>query len=85
MLYINDNALWNEVEETITILMTPSGKYYELNRMGLVIWKLIAEGKTKAEIINIIQNTYNVPKWKIWLDVNILILRLISQKILIEK
>lgn len=84
MLYIDENVIWNEVEGTITILTAPSGKYYELNGMGSMIWKLVAEGKNKKEIIEKLKNQFNAPEKKIALDVNIFIERLLGQKLLRE-
>ena len=42
------------------ILNIENGQYYELNSTSSLIWKLIHEGNTIADLISIISNEYNI-------------------------
>tara|TARA_B100002019_G_C21220924_1_gene574700 strand:+ start:345 stop:629 length:285 start_codon:yes stop_codon:yes gene_type:complete len=42
------------------ILNIENGQYYELNSTSTLIWKLINEGNTIADLINTISNEYNI-------------------------
>ena len=42
------------------ILNIENGQYYELNSTSTLIWKLINEGNTIADLISTISNEYNI-------------------------
>lgn len=84
MYKLNEDVLWNEVEGTITVLISSSGKYYEFNKLGAEIFKLLVKEKSKPEIIETLSTKYNVPKFKIKIDTALFIENLLKKNIFEE-
>ena len=51
VLRINDNCKYESLDEEMIILNQDNGKYYELNKTGQFIFKLIVSNFTSIEIL----------------------------------
>ena len=56
----NELCAHTSIGDKSIILNLKNGQYYELNSSSSIIWKLINEGKSVAEIISTISNEYDV-------------------------
>ena len=56
----NEFCAHTAIADKSIILNIENGQYYELNSTSSLIWGLLNEKKTVAEIISIISNEYNV-------------------------
>ena len=57
---INPNVKARQVGEEMVILDLASGTYFGLDPVGARIWKLMGEGKTLAEICEVMLDEYDV-------------------------
>lgn len=77
-----NKVLWKEVDGLVVVLLVSSGYFIELNKIGSVIWKLLALGKTVNEVIDAMAETYDVSNEKLSSDVNAFIEEMMSQGLL---
>jgi len=56
----NDLCAHTSIGDKSIILNIENGQYYELNSSSSLIWKLINEGNSVADLISKISNEYNI-------------------------
>ena len=77
-----NTVIWKEANAIVTILFLASGNFFELNKVGSDIWKLLAEGHTEEGIVEKMLQTYAVSKEKLASDVKAFIALMISNGLL---
>lgn len=83
MAHIDENTvMWNESEDIVTVLVIGSGEFVELNSVGSTIWKLIAEGKSEREIVDVLADTYDAPRSVLEKDLRTFIDHMIKRELL---
>jgi hypothetical protein len=64
------NVVWRIINGEMIILNFATGRYYNLNKTGSFVWKLIEKKKTVEEICKEIAGRYGIPKVRASRDVN---------------
>ena len=59
---ISPQAMARQVEDETVILHVGSGTYFGLDPVGARIWQLMGEGKTLAEICEVMLDEYDVSR-----------------------
>jgi len=59
---ISPQAMARQVDDETVILHLGSGTYFGLDPVGARIWKLMGEGKTPAEICEVMLEEYDVSR-----------------------
>lgn len=65
-----DQVIWNEVDGNVILLQFASGDFFVLNDVGSRIWKLLDEGKSLTEAVDILHGEYDVPRERLEQDVD---------------
>ena len=55
----NPKCITTNIEDKLIVLEFESGIYFELNRVGMIIWDLIDDHQTSDEIIQILNDKFN--------------------------
>ena len=67
-----------------TVLLDPvSGSYFGLDPVGTRVWQLIEQGKTLAEVCNVMLVEFDVPRDQLELDVMALVGDCLDRQLLI--
>jgi hypothetical protein len=66
---IPDEVIARQVGEETVILDLVKGAYFGLDPVGARMWQLLAEGRTLAEVCDVIENEYEVARAEIERDV----------------
>ena len=83
MLHIDpQKVIWKEIDGKVTVLLLESGSFFELNKVGGTVWKLLAEGKTISAIIEHMAGTFAAPSHQLTKDVNVFIEHTIKKGLL---
>jgi hypothetical protein len=64
-----ENILWKEVEGVVVVLKLTTGDFCEFNDVGSLIWKMIADGHSLAEVEHKIAERYDTSPQRIAADV----------------
>lgn len=75
---------WVESEERTAILNLCSGRYYELNRTGSLIWASLTEGDNIIDVVKNLAADPDVAAWRVRRDVLKFLDKLVQLR-LIEK
>jgi Coenzyme PQQ synthesis protein D (PqqD) len=75
-------AMFRAVGEETVLLDLESGTYFGLNPVGARIWQIMGEGKTFAEISDVILDEYDVTRERIEADLVALADQLAEQKLI---
>lgn len=79
---VNSNRIiWRVIENQAIILDLETGFYYNLNRIGSLIWQSLAEGENVNNTLNKIKRSYNVPDQKLKKDASELIKDFVKEKL----
>lgn len=55
---ISDDITWKLLQNKVVAVNVKSGVYYTMNPVASEIWKAIAQGKQKLEIIELLKEDY---------------------------
>jgi len=58
VLRIVDDVVWTALGDEVVILKPDSGIYFGLDQVGARIWRLIADGRTRQEVLQTITAEY---------------------------
>jgi hypothetical protein len=47
----NERLVWREVDDQVIVLDKGTGHYLSINDSGALLWRQIAEGATRAELV----------------------------------
>lgn len=70
MIARNKGILWTELDGQVALLDVDGGRYYEVNKLGSVIWHLLEEPRSISDIVNHIVSCFHVDKVRCETDVN---------------
>lgn len=76
-----NRIIWRIIENRALILDLETGFYYNLNRIGSLIWKSLAEGDNLGNALNKIKRSYNVSDQKLKKDSDELIKDFVKEKL----
>ena len=65
---IHPEAFSTEADNQVVILQYETGTYFTLNEVGMQIWKLLEQGKTLQEILNVLLQEYDVGQERLQQD-----------------
>ncbi len=60
MVRRNEGTLWTTLEDQLVLLDVQTGRYYQANEVGALIWDLIEESRSIPEIVNQVVSNYRV-------------------------
>lgn len=82
---IPTHALGKRVGEEVVILDLSGGEYLSLNPVGSRIWELIEEGRSLAEIYDVVSDEYDAPRETITNDIDNLVRELTDRRLIEEE
>jgi len=59
---INNEQLFTEIDNELVLMSIETGKYYSLNTVGLRVWELLKNPMLVSELLNRLQEEFNVEK-----------------------
>ena len=77
--------MWKEVDGLVVILLVSSGSFFELNKIGSEIWRMVAQEKELDKIADNLLKTYDVSRAKLLSDIQAFAKKMISDGMLIEQ
>jgi hypothetical protein len=66
----SDSVAWNAVGEDVVVLDLASSTYFSTNATGTVLWKLLASGASRSELVNALVARFAVDQETIEQDVD---------------
>ncbi|SEN39268.1 PqqD family protein [Lihuaxuella thermophila] len=69
-LHIKDETILTEIDGEAVLLNIDKNAYYGLDEIGLLIWKLLEEGKSYHEVKGEILSRYDVEEQVVTEDLN---------------
>ncbi len=85
MPYIDpESVLWKEIDGKVVVLLISSGTFCELNKIGSIIWKLLAAGNNTDSIIAQIAATHDISGTQLSTDVHEFMKNMIAQGLVRE-
>jgi hypothetical protein len=57
---IADDVMWTDLGDEVVILNFDRNLYFGLDRVGALTWKLIADGRTRREVLQTITAEYEI-------------------------
>jgi coenzyme PQQ synthesis protein D (PqqD) len=79
---LSPDVLYRDLEGQAVILDLSSGLYFGLNEIGTRIWTLIGEGRSVADIVQILSHEYEADALNIERDVRELADALLSRNLI---
>jgi hypothetical protein len=79
---ISPEAITRQVSDETVILHRGSGTYFGLDSVGTRIWQLMGEGKSPAEICDLMLDEYEVARDKLERDIGALIKDLLDHDLI---
>jgi len=55
-----DEVTWRDVKGELVVLKLTSGEYFSFNTVGRLTWMNLSEGKSVAEVVEVIATEYDV-------------------------
>lgn len=55
-----DDLYWREIDDEIVVLEGRASRYLSVNDSGAVLWRLLARGATREELIAALVETYEL-------------------------
>lgn len=77
-------VLFREQDGIVTVLMLEAGDFYELNAVGSMVWKLLAEGLEPDAIIERLATTFDATREQLAIDVHAFIVKMIASGLIEE-
>ena len=78
----NQNIVWRNIQGEAVLLNRRDGRYFGLNAVGCSVWEKMDGVRTVAEIIQLLQDEYNVTEDVLTRDVLELIARMQTEGLL---
>lgn len=66
---IANNISWKKLQDKVVAVNLTTGTYYTMNAVASDIWKLLAEGRSKAEIADTLAADYEADAATVLADV----------------
>ena len=79
---VSEDAVYREIDGEGVVLDLASGVYFGLNEAGARIWALLAQGKSREDIVATLLEEYEVPPEQLGKDVDDLLQRLVEKGLL---
>lgn len=70
MIARNKSILWTELDGHVALLDVDRGRYYEVNKLGSVIWYFLEEPRSIQDIVAHIVSRFRVDHARCEADVN---------------
>ncbi|MES2354008.1 MAG: PqqD family peptide modification chaperone [Pseudomonadota bacterium] len=70
MIARNKDILWTELDGKVALLDVNGGRYYEVNKLGSVIWHLLEEPRSTSDIVDHIISRFRVDQASCETDVS---------------
>lgn len=70
MIARNKDVLWTELDGHVALLDVQGGRYYEVNKLGGVIWHLLEEPRALSDIVGNIVSRFRVDQASCEADVS---------------
>ena len=81
----SENVLFQEVSDEMVLLDLSSEKYFGLDEVGTRIWVLLNEGKSEAQILDVLEEEYEVNRETLVRDVSELLGKLVEAGLITAK
>ncbi|MEW9702282.1 PqqD family protein [Paenibacillus sp. SI8] len=81
-VYLNKDVIVHEEDEEIILVNMARNKFYSLDKMGTVIWKLIVESNEISKVIDKISNEFEVDRHIIETDLDELLNDLMKAEVI---
>jgi hypothetical protein len=66
----SDAITWREIEDEVVLLDLKSSKYIALNGSGSILWKRLADGATRAELVRELVSVFGIDEGRATTDVD---------------
>jgi hypothetical protein len=53
---------WREIEGELVGLQTATSTYFAVNPSGTVLWRALADGTTQERLVDVLRDTYALPR-----------------------
>ena len=83
-LYIPSSVKETASEDGAVLLDVERGICFSLNFIGLQIWRLLKKGCDQAQIVDILQKEYSIPREQLLNDVSQFMQELEASKLLVD-
>ena len=80
---IPENIVHKKVGDETVLLNFDLGVYYGLDPVGTRVWELLAEGKTAAEIVEVMLGEYEIDRDTLSRDVDALLAELAARQLIV--
>jgi Coenzyme PQQ synthesis protein D (PqqD) len=65
-----DSVAWNAVGDDVVVLDLASSTYFSTNSTGTLLWKLLAAGANRSELVNALVDRFGVDQKTVERDVD---------------
>ena len=79
-----DDLAWENVDDEIIVLDSRASRYYRLNGSGALLWTMLDDGATKADLISRLLVSYSIDEDVATNDVDTFIADLERQKLILD-
>ena len=55
-----DDLAWENVDDEIIVLDSRASRYYRLNGSGALLWAMLDDGATRADMVSKLRGTYSI-------------------------
>jgi hypothetical protein len=82
-LRLRDDALeWREIEDEVIAVDVRTSTYLGTNGSGTVLWRALAEGATRGELVAALEESFGIPRTRAEEDVDRFVEHLREQELL---
>ena len=79
-----DDLAWENVDDEIIVLDSRASRYYRLKGSGALLWTMLDDGATKADLISRLLVSYSIDEDVATNDVDTFIADLERQKLILD-
>lgn len=79
-----DDLAWENVDDEIIVLDSRASRYYRLNGSGALLWTMLDDGASRADMVSKLLRTYSIDEDVATNDVDTFIADLERQKLVLD-
>ena len=79
-----DGLAWENVDDEIIVLDSRASRYYRLNGSGALLWTMLDDGASRADMVSKLLHTYSIDEDVATNDVDTFIADLERQKLVLD-
>ena len=79
-----DDLAWENVDDEIIVLDSRASRYYRLNGSGALLWTMLDDGASRADMVSKLLRTYSIDEDVATNDVDTFMADLERQKLVLD-